>query len=92
MKFELMFSVNMEGKQGACGFLSVLVPSAIPVYLVKIDEETGEPVRDEKGLCVVCKAGKIFFLFIILHLYFSLVILCICSLIKFSCQGHEKLC
>lgn len=50
--------INMEGKHGACGFLSVLFPSAIPVYLVKIEEETGEPIRDKNGLCVVCKPGE----------------------------------
>lgn len=49
----------MEGKHGACGFLSVLFPSAIPVYLVKIEEETGEPIRDKNGLCVVCKPGRV---------------------------------
>ena len=48
----------MEGKPGACGFLSVLFRSPVPSYLIKIDEETGEPIRDADGLCIVCEPGK----------------------------------
>ncbi|KAG7160226.1 Long-chain fatty acid transport protein 1-like [Homarus americanus] len=53
--------INIEGKPGACGFVSLLFRHAVPVYLIKIDEETGEagefvgvikrndPIRDFHG-------------------------------------------
>ncbi|XP_068234589.1 long-chain fatty acid transport protein 4-like [Palaemon carinicauda] len=50
--------VNMEGKPGSCGFLSLLFPDALPCYLIKVDEETGEPIRDANGLCIKCKPGE----------------------------------
>ncbi|KAF2349675.1 AMP-dependent synthetase/ligase [Trinorchestia longiramus] len=50
--------MNYEGKVGACGFLPLLFPSAYPVTLIRVDEVTGLPVRDEDGLCVVCKPGE----------------------------------
>nr|XP_053626715.1 long-chain fatty acid transport protein 4-like [Cherax quadricarinatus]XP_053626716.1 long-chain fatty acid transport protein 4-like [Cherax quadricarinatus]XP_053626717.1 long-chain fatty acid transport protein 4-like [Cherax quadricarinatus]XP_053626718.1 long-chain fatty acid transport protein 4-like [Cherax quadricarinatus]XP_053626719.1 long-chain fatty acid transport protein 4-like [Cherax quadricarinatus] len=50
--------MNIEGKPGACGFVSVLFRHAYPAYLIKIDEETGEPLRDKNGLCILCKPGE----------------------------------
>ena len=48
----------MEGKPGAVGFVPPLVPWVYPCKLIKVDEDTGEPIRDENGLCVKCKAGQ----------------------------------
>ncbi|XP_063871974.1 long-chain fatty acid transport protein 1-like [Scylla paramamosain] len=50
--------MNMDGKPGACGFVSVIVRHALPVYLVKVDQETGEPLRNKNGLCIMCKPGE----------------------------------
>ncbi|KAK7082496.1 hypothetical protein SK128_013204 [Halocaridina rubra] len=50
--------VNMEGKPGCCGFLPVILPHVMPCYLIKVDEETGEPLRDAKGMCIRCKPGS----------------------------------
>ncbi|XP_076043131.1 long-chain fatty acid transport protein 1-like isoform X1 [Oratosquilla oratoria] len=50
--------INIDGKTGACGFLSVLVPGALPCLLIKIDETTGEHMRDESGLCIKCGPGE----------------------------------
>lgn len=50
--------INYEGKPGACGFVSMLFRNVLPVYLIKIDEETGEPLRDKNGLCILCKPGE----------------------------------
>ncbi|XP_043209142.1 long-chain fatty acid transport protein 1-like [Amphibalanus amphitrite] len=50
--------VNMEGKMGAVGFVPPLVPWVYPCKLIKVDEDTGEPLRDENGLCIKCKADE----------------------------------
>ncbi|RXG72415.1 Long-chain fatty acid transport protein 4 [Armadillidium vulgare] len=50
--------INIDGKPGAIGFVSVLIPSVYPVALIKIDEDTGKPLRDENGLCHLCKPGE----------------------------------
>ncbi|KAK4297266.1 hypothetical protein Pmani_030308 [Petrolisthes manimaculis] len=50
--------VNYEGKPGACGFVPAVLRGVLPVYLVKVDAETGEPYRDENGLCIICKPGE----------------------------------
>ena len=49
---------NMEGRLGAVGFTSVTVPWAYPVFLIKIDPNTGEIVRDPNGLCIRAEPGK----------------------------------
>lgn len=49
---------NMDGKVGACGFNSRILPYVYPIRLVKIDEETMELVRDSRGLCVPCRPGE----------------------------------
>ncbi|XP_078138505.1 long-chain fatty acid transport protein 1-like [Centroberyx gerrardi] len=49
---------NMDGKVGACGFNSRILPNVYPIRLVKVDEETMELVRDSKGLCVPCRPGE----------------------------------
>lgn len=54
----IYFAVNMDGKPGACGFVPVILRHILPAYLIKVDEETGEPLRDENGLCIMCKPGK----------------------------------
>ncbi|KAB7496745.1 Long-chain fatty acid transport protein 1 [Armadillidium nasatum] len=50
--------MNIEGKPGACGFLSVLFPMFYPARLIRVDPETGEAIRDSRGLCIVCKPGE----------------------------------
>lgn len=50
--------INIDGKVGAVGFVSVLFPSVYPVALLKVDEETREIVRDSNGLCIRCKPGE----------------------------------
>lgn len=48
----------MDNKEGSCGFISRIIPAVYPVALIKIDEQTNEPVRDEDGLCVPCQGGE----------------------------------
>nr|XP_045610957.1 long-chain fatty acid transport protein 4-like isoform X4 [Procambarus clarkii] len=50
--------INMDGKPGAVGFVSVLFPSVYPVALIKVDEDTREVVRDANGMCILCKPGE----------------------------------
>ena len=49
--------MNIDGREGAVGFTSVLLPFVYPVRLIKVTE-TGDVVRDKKGLCVLCKPGE----------------------------------
>ncbi|XP_038837053.1 long-chain fatty acid transport protein 1-like [Salvelinus namaycush] len=49
---------NMDGKVGACGFNSRILPNVYPIRLMKVDEETTELVRDRHGLCVPCLPGE----------------------------------
>nr|XP_046159726.1 long-chain fatty acid transport protein 1-like isoform X1 [Oncorhynchus gorbuscha]XP_046159727.1 long-chain fatty acid transport protein 1-like isoform X1 [Oncorhynchus gorbuscha] len=49
---------NMDGKVGACGFNSRILPNVYPICLMKVDEETTELVRDKHGLCVPCRPGE----------------------------------
>ncbi|KAI1886506.1 hypothetical protein AGOR_G00196450 [Albula goreensis] len=49
---------NMDGKVGACGFNSRILPNVYPIRLVRVEEETMELVRDGAGLCVPCQPGE----------------------------------
>jgi len=49
--------VNIDGKQGAVGFTSVLFPFVYPVRLIKVNEN-GDVMRDKNGLCVTCGPGE----------------------------------
>ena len=51
--------LNFEGKPGACGFLSEIVPSLYPVRIVKVDPDTGEIMRGADGRLMKCKAGEV---------------------------------
>lgn len=50
--------LNIFSKVGAVGFTSRIAPWAYPVSIIKIDKETGMPLRDERGLCIRCKPGE----------------------------------
>lgn len=38
----------MDDKLGAVGFVPIWAPNVLPLRLIKVDEETGEPIRDPK--------------------------------------------
>lgn len=48
----------MDNKEGACGFISQIAPFLYPATLVRVDEQTGEPIRNSDGLCVRAKPGE----------------------------------
>ncbi|KAM5239200.1 long-chain fatty acid transport protein 1 [Ctenodactylus gundi] len=49
---------NMDGKVGSCGFNSRILPRVYPILLVKVNEDTMEPLRDAQGLCIPCQPGE----------------------------------
>ncbi|CAD1469849.1 unnamed protein product, partial [Heterotrigona itama] len=49
--------VNINNTVGAIGFVSRIVPSVYPISIIKVDAD-GEPIRDEKGLCQLCKPNE----------------------------------
>ena len=50
-------AVNSESYPGAIGFQTRLLPWIYPVTLIRVNEETGQPIRDHRGLCFRCAAG-----------------------------------
>ncbi|KFM59377.1 Long-chain fatty acid transport protein 4, partial [Stegodyphus mimosarum] len=49
---------NMFGKVGAVGFVSRILFWLYPVRLIKVDPETGKPLRNAQGLCIQCQPGE----------------------------------
>ena len=43
---------------GAVGFISVLFPFILPLYIIKVDQDTGEPLRGPDGLAIQCGPGE----------------------------------
>lgn len=53
--------VNIDNHVGSCGFFPIYpyLGSLYPVRLIKVDQETGELIRDARGLCVPCRPGEL---------------------------------
>ena len=49
---------NVEGKPGAVGRIPPLLAHRFPAAIVRVDMDTGIPVRREDGLCVPCERGE----------------------------------
>ncbi|NXN08491.1 S27A1 protein, partial [Indicator maculatus] len=62
---------NLDGKVGACGFNSRLLPNVYPIRLVKVNEDTMELLRDSAGLCVPCRPGDVLVMDDLGYLYFK---------------------
>jgi solute carrier family 27 fatty acid transporter 1/4 len=53
------FVVNIEGHVGACGYFPLYYYRFMPLYLAKVDEVTGEVIRDPKtGLVMHADIGQ----------------------------------
>ena len=50
---------NVEGKPGSIGRIPPLLAHRFPAAIVRVDMETGIPVRREDGLCVPCGRGEV---------------------------------
>jgi fatty-acyl-CoA synthase len=56
---EANFSLyNCEGKPGSIGRIPSFLAHRTRVALVKLDPDTGEPLRDEHGFCLRCAADE----------------------------------
>ncbi len=51
--------INFDGKPGAVGRVPGYVRSRFNVRLIKLDEETGQPMRQPNGLAIECRPGEI---------------------------------
>ena len=49
---------NVEGKVGAIGRIPPLLAHRFPAAIVKVDADSGTPLRDENGLCVACGCNE----------------------------------
>jgi fatty-acyl-CoA synthase len=49
---------NVEGKPGAIGRIPPLLAHRFPAAIIRIDEETGAPLRGPDGLCIPCPRGE----------------------------------
>ncbi|CAH8591471.1 unnamed protein product [Dicrocoelium dendriticum] len=51
--------INCDGKPGAIGFIPQSIKGIYPIYLIKMDPITEEPVRDpDSGLCIECEPNE----------------------------------
>ncbi|CAL8287831.1 unnamed protein product [Boreogadus saida] len=50
--------INIDGKVGACGFSSRILPNFYPIRLVRVQEDSMELIRNAQGLCVRCTPGE----------------------------------
>lgn len=50
--------VNPDNRIGAVGFTTMIAPALYPITLIKIDERTGEHIRDRNGVCIRAKPGE----------------------------------
>ncbi|XP_066249339.1 long-chain fatty acid transport protein 4-like isoform X1 [Euwallacea similis] len=46
--------INIDNTVGAVGFVPRYASLVIPVILLKCDEDSGEPIRDDDGFCIRC--------------------------------------
>ena len=57
---EATFSLyNCEGEPGAVGRIPAFLAHRFPVALIKLDLETGEPMRDDEGFCIRCSTNEV---------------------------------
>lgn len=50
---------NVEGKVGAIGRIPPLLAHRFPAAIVKVDADSGVPLRNVEGLCFACARGEV---------------------------------
>ncbi|KAK9870445.1 hypothetical protein WA026_008010 [Henosepilachna vigintioctopunctata] len=50
--------VNTDNTVGAIGFVSRIIPSVYPISIIKVDQQSGEPIRNAQGLCILCEPNE----------------------------------
>lgn len=49
---------NVEGQPGAIGRVPPLLAHRFPASLVKLDPDSGTPLRNDEGFCIACARGE----------------------------------
>lgn len=49
---------NVEGQPGAIGRILPLLTHRFPAALVKLDADSGAPLRNDEGFCIACARGE----------------------------------
>lgn len=49
---------NVEGQRGAIGRIPPLLAHRFPANLIKLDPDSGMPLRNEEGFCLACARGE----------------------------------
>ncbi|MCK1542660.1 long-chain-acyl-CoA synthetase [Bradyrhizobium sp. 147] len=49
---------NVEGQPGAIGRIPPLLAHRFPASLIKLDPDSGAPLRNEEGFCIACARGE----------------------------------
>lgn len=49
---------NVEGQPGAIGRIPPLLAHRFPASLVRLDPDSGVPLRNDEGLCIACARGE----------------------------------
>jgi fatty-acyl-CoA synthase len=49
---------NCEGKPGAIGRIPAILAHRFPVALIRLDAQSGSPLRDEAGRCIPCDVDE----------------------------------
>ncbi|XP_060518623.1 long-chain fatty acid transport protein 4-like [Cylas formicarius] len=50
--------INIDNKIGAVGFVPRYAYGLYPIILIKCDENTGEPIRNNEGFCTQCEVDE----------------------------------
>lgn len=50
---------NVEGRPGAIGRIPPLLAHRFPAGLVKLDPDSGAPLRNDDGFCIACARGEV---------------------------------
>ncbi|XP_066602780.1 long-chain fatty acid transport protein 4-like [Prorops nasuta] len=50
--------INIDNRIGAVGFMPRYARNFYPVALIKVDKETGKPLRGADGLCIPCEPNE----------------------------------
>ena len=53
-----IITINLEGRVGALGYISVIFPNIFPMRLFKTDSICGKLLRGPDGFCILCQPGE----------------------------------
>lgn len=57
-KTKIQILVNIVGHVGACGFLPVWAADFLPYFFAKVDDASGEILRDGNGFAIKAAVGE----------------------------------